>query len=84
MIKFTTKCIFEEGLHARPASELVKICQTSKADIKIIKDGSETNPKSILGLMSLRISFNDEIDVEILGEDEGMIASSIKAFFDQV
>ncbi len=81
MVKFTTKVGFEEGLHARPASQLVKVCQSAKSDIKIIKETTEVNPKSILGILTLGASHNDEIIVEIDGEDEETVAVNLQEFF---
>ncbi|GAU77406.1 HPr family phosphocarrier protein [Fusibacter sp. 3D3] len=83
MKKLTATCLFKEGIHARPASELVKLCQPSKSEIIIRKDSSEGNPKSILSLMSLGISYNDVLTIEISGDDESTVASSIESFFKQ-
>lgn len=84
MIKFTTTVGFSEGLHARPASQLVKVCQKAKSDIKIIKETTEVNPKSILGILTLGAAHNDVINIEVSGEDEAQIASDLKAFFETV
>ncbi len=81
MVKFTTTIEFEEGIHARPASQLVKVCQSAKSDIKIIKETTEVNPKSILGILTLGASHKDEITVVIEGEDEETIAVNLKEFF---
>ncbi len=83
MKKITATCLFKEGIHARPASELVKLCQPVQSDIVIKKDSSEGNPKSILSLMSLGISFNDTLTIEISGADEEAVASTIESFFMQ-
>lgn len=61
---------FKEGLHARPASDLVKICQTIKSDISLIKEDVTVNPKSILGIMSLGAAFGSSLTVEVDGADE--------------
>jgi len=81
MIKFTTTIGFEEGLHARPASELVKVCQKAKSDIKIIKGTVKVNPKSILGILTLGAAHNDSITIEVTGEDEVLISENLKTFF---
>ena len=44
-----------EGLHARPAGELVKKASTYACDVKISKDGREVDAKRIMGVMSLGI-----------------------------
>ena len=81
MVKFTSTVDFEEGLHARPASLLVKVCQTAKSDIKIAKGDTEVNPKSILGILTLGASQGDELVIEVSGEDEEAISQNIKDFF---
>lgn len=81
MVQFTTVIGFEEGLHARPASQLVKVCQTAKSDIKIIKETTTVNPKSILGILTLGAGHLDEITVEVSGEDEAAVAENLKEFF---
>jgi phosphocarrier protein len=84
MIKITTTVGFEEGLHARPASQLVKVCQSAKSDIKIIKGTTVVNPKSILGILTLGAAHNDVINIEVSGEDEEVVAQNLKDFFETV
>ena len=72
---------FKEGLHARPASELVKICQKAKSEINLIKGETVVNPKSILGIISLAADFGDKIQFNIEGPDEQEISESLNQFF---
>lgn len=81
MVEFVTQVMFKEGLHARPASELVRLCQTAKSDIKIIKETVEVNPKSILGILTLGAVFNDELRIFIEGADEETVGEKMKQFF---
>lgn len=81
MRTFTVKVPFEEGLHARPASELAKVCQVIDSEIVLTKDGREVNPKSILGIMTLGVTFGDEITFDVTGSDEDAAIESIEAFF---
>jgi phosphotransferase system HPr (HPr) family protein len=74
---------FAEGLHARPASELVKICQKAKSEIEMSKGDNVINPKSILGVMSLGASKGDIITVEINGEDESDLSKELTEFFNR-
>ncbi|PKM65613.1 MAG: HPr family phosphocarrier protein [Firmicutes bacterium HGW-Firmicutes-2] len=82
MKSFTIIVPFEEGLHARPASQLVKVCQSAKSDIKIIKGTTEVNPKSILGILTLGAKYNDTLTMEISGEDEDEVVQKINNFFE--
>lgn len=80
-MKLDVKIPFHEGLHARPASELVKICQKAVSDIELIKGDISVNPKSILGVISLGAGFDEEITVEVNGSDEEEVMEKIKLFF---
>ena len=73
---------FAEGLHARPASALVRVCQKAKSDIQLFKNDTSANPKSILGIMALGAAKNDIVRVEVQGEDEAEVFANIKAFFE--
>ena len=71
----------ETGLHARPAGELAKLAATFKSDINLNVNGKTVSAKSILGIMSLGIKTNTEIEIECDGEDENKAMEEIlKAF----
>ncbi len=73
---------FKEGLHARPATELVKICMGIKSDIALIKEDTHVNPKSILGIMSLGATHGTALTVQVEGADEVESIAKLKAFFE--
>ena len=83
MVEFNTVVKFEEGLHARPASELVKACQAAASDVLIYKGDTSVNPKSILGILTLAASHNDALRVVVEGPDEVEAAEKLKAFFER-
>lgn len=58
------------GLHARPASQFVKIASRFPCEITVIKDGIEVNGKSIMGLMMLALSAGSEFSIRASGENE--------------
>ena len=70
MIKEKITLQNETGLHARPAGELAKLASAFKCNINLNVDGKTVNAKSILGIMSLGIKANTEIEIECDGEDE--------------
>ncbi len=57
------------GLHARPAALFVKTAMKFKSTIKVIKDGMETDAKSLLNVLSINAQQNDEIIIVAEGED---------------
>ena len=74
---------FEEGLHARPAAELVRVCNNVKSNIIMAKDGMTIDPKSILGIMALGAAKGDKVSVEVSGEDEEEVFTKISSFFSE-
>ena len=72
----------ETGLHARPAGELAKLASTFKSNINLNVNGKTVSAKSILGIMSLGIKTNTEIEIECDGEDEENAMSEILKGFE--
>lgn len=60
----------KSGLHARPASVLVRIANGFKSDIYIKKDSATVSAKSIMGVLVLGVSKDNEIIVQADGSDE--------------
>ncbi|WP_027339885.1 HPr family phosphocarrier protein [Halonatronum saccharophilum] len=59
----------QSGIHARPASMIVQEANKYGAEVKIVKDGSEVNAKSIMGIMSLGVSQSTEVTIKAEGAD---------------
>lgn len=83
MQRVTMKVNGKDGLHARPAAELVQLCKKTKSDIKLEKDGVIVSGKSIIGIMSLGISCGDEVTVIAEGDDEVDTIVLIKELLDK-
>jgi len=58
------------GLHARPATLLVKKASSFKSDIYIEFNGKKANVKSLIGVLSLGVTKDSDIIVSINGDDE--------------
>lgn len=58
------------GLHARAAVKFVNTANRFSADVKIEKDGSEIDGKSILGILTLAATQGAEIALKVDGADE--------------
>ena len=65
------------GLHARPATKLVKIAASGKAQVFISKDDQRVNAKSILGVMLLQAEQGSRIKFEVEGEDEETVLAQL-------
>jgi phosphocarrier protein len=72
----------ETGLHARPASQLVKKAGNFKSQIEIIVGEKEVNAKSIMGIMSLGIGKGDEITLKAEGEDAEAAVEGLTEFIE--
>ena len=57
------------GIHARPAAEIVKTAGRFKADITIARDDLEVNAKSIMGVMMLAAECGSVVRLRAEGED---------------
>lgn len=68
----------ETGLHARPASLLVKESAKYKSDIKIVKDGKEYNAKSIMGIISMGAGKGTKLIITAEGVDEKEVVLCLK------
>ncbi|MBI9011433.1 MAG: HPr family phosphocarrier protein [Clostridiales bacterium] len=74
------KIIDPAGLHARPASLLVKEASKFKSDVELESGEKKTTLKSILGIMSLGVKADTDIKIYIDGEDESIAKESITKF----
>ena len=53
MVERTVHIVNKNGLHARPAAEIVKTSAKFQSEITLVKEGMEVNGKSIMGVMML-------------------------------
>lgn len=72
----------DSGLHARPAGVLATITNKFESNINLLANGKKINAKSILGIMSLGIKANTEIEIECDGTDEEEAMSEILKGFE--
>ena len=78
MIRREVQINNELGLHARPASKVVKIASLSKADFWIEKDGQRVNGKSIMGVMMLAAEKGSTIIIEADGDGAAELIDKIE------
>jgi phosphocarrier protein len=57
------------GLHARPAAEIVKLAAKFQSEITIVKDDLDVNGKSIMGVMMLAAEHGSIILLRAEGPD---------------
>ena len=70
-----------QGIHARPASELVKELKGVTSVVKLTKEGKTVEAKKLMAVMSLGIKCGQEVTVTVEGEDEDAVAEKLENFF---
>lgn len=71
-----------QGIHARPAGELVKAAKSFSSEIKIGKNGTMVDAKKIFGIMGLGAKQGDTVEISFNGEDEETAYTTIAAFME--
>lgn len=69
-----------EGIHARPAGELVKAAKEFACSITITKDGKSGDCKKIFGLMGLGVKQGNEVIFTFEGTDEDAAYEAVSRF----
>lgn len=69
MIERVVTIANKNGLHARPAAEIVKLAAKFKSDIRLARDELEVNGKSIMGVMMLAAEYGAALNVRADGPD---------------
>lgn len=65
------------GLHARPATLLVKKASSFKSDVSIEFNGKKANVKSLIGVLSLGVTSGATVKVIVSGDDETLALEEI-------
>lgn len=71
----------QEGLHARPATEIAKNASKYSCDIKFDVKGLQYNAKSVLNIMSAGIKNNTQIKIICDGVDEEQALTDVLETF---
>lgn len=69
------------GMHARPATALLRLARQFKSEFSLKKDGNQIQMKSLLNILSLSLKCGESISVIIAGEDESEAVSAFDNFF---
>jgi phosphocarrier protein len=69
MAEMNVRIVNRNGIHARPAAEIVKLASKFRSDITIMRDDLEVNGKSIMGVMMLAAEFGSTVTLRAKGED---------------
>lgn len=81
MKEFTYTITDPEGIHARPAGELVKAAKAFESAIKLNKEGKSADCKRVFGIMGLAVKQGQTVTVTVEGSDEEAAAQAMENFF---
>ena len=82
MVAFKYTITDEVGIHARPAGILVKEAKKYPATITLKTAKGSADARKLMAIMALGVKQNDEVTVEVEGENEEQAAKEIQAFFE--
>lgn len=69
-----------EGIHARPAGELIKEAKKYACSIKIQANGKEGDCKKIFTVMALGVKKGQEVTLTFEGDDEEQACQAVSTF----
>lgn len=73
----------KDGIHARPAGQLVKLASEFESKITITKEGKPADAKRIFALMSLGAKCGHELVVTAEGADEDKAIEALQNFMNE-
>lgn len=77
MAERTVTIVNKNGVHARPAAEIVKAAGKFASDVTIVRDDLEVNGKSIMGVMMLAAECGANITLRATGPDADAAVDAI-------
>ena len=81
MISKNYRITAAEGIHARPATTLIRIAKKYKSVVSVKKGENSVRLNSMLNILTLGAKGGDTITVVVEGEDETDAAQAIDNFF---
>ena len=77
MAERSVQIVNKNGLHARPAAEIVKTAGKFASDVTIVRDDLEVNGKSIMGVMMLAAEYGSTITLRANGPDADVAVETL-------
>ena len=77
MAERSVQVVNRQGVHARPAAEIVKAASKFKCDVTIVRDDLEVNGTSIMGVMMLAAEMGSTLLLRASGPDEDQAVAAI-------
>lgn len=83
MVERSVQVTNKNGIHARPAAEIVKIAARFKSQITLIRDDLEVNGKSIMGVMMLAAECGSTVRLRADGPDAAEALTAIEGLINK-
>ena len=83
MIKKPVTIQLSTGLEARPVAQLVQVASQFNSEIYVEIGKKKVNAKSIMGMMSLAMNYEDMVTVVTEGEDEKEALDTLEQFLSE-
>ena len=77
MVERTVTIVNRQGLHARPAAEIVKVASRFQSEVTLIRDDLEVNGKSIMGVMMLAAEHGASLRLRAEGPDAEQVLDAL-------
>ena len=81
MREFTYQIKDQEGIHARPAGQLVKLAKGFASDVTIRRGERSVSAKKLFALMGMGIKQDEVVTVTVSGADEEAALTALETFF---
>lgn len=72
---------WQEGLHLRRATRLVRLAQRFRSHILLRVGAKVANARSILSVLTLCAAIGSALEIEALGDDESEAVTALEAAF---
>jgi len=72
-----------QGLHARPASLLIKTIKAFDCEVLVEQSGCKANAKSIFGLLSLAAGYDTRLTFTAQGREARVAIEEIRGLFER-
>jgi len=80
LMEFEYTITDEQGIHARPAGELVKLVKNYESEVLMEKNGKTADCRKLFALMGLGAKKGDNVKFHIKGADEEEASKAVEAF----
>lgn len=72
------------GIHARPAAQFVKLCNSFQSDIRVLFKAKTLNGKSMMEMMTAAVPKDSTVMLKIDGVDEEAALATLEKYLSDV